>query len=138
YAILIRPYNTKQTTLNFLAVLSNIREKIVWLKSKIVTREITLNIHKTLIRPRARYNKERYGLYKEPNIESFIIISRLRWLGHVGRLEKHRKAKMITTQRIEGTRMRERPRSCWVDCVECDLAKFRIRNWTKQDEDLEG
>ena len=148
------------------------------LKSKIVTREIKLNIYKILIRPvatygseswtlnkdtcsqiaiferkimrkifggvqvgntcRIRYNKELYDMFKEPNIESFIRISRLRWLGHVGRMENHRKVKMVTIQKIEGTRLRGRPRLRWMDCVECDLVRFGIRNWMKQAEDLEG
>ena len=60
---------------------------------------------------RIRYNKEIYDMLKEPNIESFIRISRLRWLGHVGRMENHRKVKMITAQKIEGTRLRGKPRS---------------------------
>ena len=77
---------------------------------------------------RIRYNKEIYDMFKEPNIESCIIISRLRWLGHVGRMENHRKVKMVTAQNIEGTRLRGRPRSRWMDCVENDLVRFGIRN----------
>ena len=84
---------------------------------------------------RIRYNKEIYDMLKEPNIESFIRISRLRWLGHVGRMENHRKVKMVTA---EGTRLRGRPRSRWMDCVESDLVRFGIRNWMKQAEDCEG
>ena len=45
-----------------------------------------------------RYNKGIYDM-QEPNIESFIRISRLRWFGHVGRMENHRKVKMVTAQK---------------------------------------
>ncbi|KAJ4443168.1 hypothetical protein ANN_04818 [Periplaneta americana] len=58
--------------------------------------------------------------------------SRLRWLGHVERMENLRKAKMVTTQKIEKPRLRGRPLS---RCLECDLARFGIRNWMKQAED---
>ena len=71
---------------------------------------------------------------KEPNIESVIRISRLRWLGHVGRMENHRKVKVVNTRKIEGTRLRGRPRSQSMDCEECDLVRFGIRNWMKQAE----
>ncbi|KAJ4428932.1 hypothetical protein ANN_25928 [Periplaneta americana] len=73
---------------------------------------------------RNRYNKELYNMFKEPDIESFIIISRFSCLGHVGRMENLRKAKMVTTQKIEGTRLKGRQRSRCMDCVECDLARF--------------
>ena len=81
---------------------------------------------------RIRYNKEIYDIFKEPNIESIMnSLSRLRWLGYVGRKENYRKIKMVTTQKIEGTRLRGKQRSRWMDCVECDLVRFGIRNRMK-------
>ena len=76
---------------------------------------------------RIRCNKELYDMFKEPNTESFIRISRLRRLGHVGRMENYRKIEMVTTQKIEGTRSRGRPRSRWMDCVQCVAGSWRHR-----------
>jgi hypothetical protein len=38
---------------------------------------------------RCRYNKELYDLFKEPRISVIIRIGRLRWAGHVIRMEKN-------------------------------------------------
>ncbi|KAJ4451411.1 hypothetical protein ANN_02873 [Periplaneta americana] len=44
---------------------------------------------------RARYNNEIYELYKESDLEAHIRCQRLRWLGHVTRMETTRKVKIV-------------------------------------------
>jgi hypothetical protein len=46
----------------------------------------------------------------------FIKYLRLRWYGHVERIQNQRMAKHITT--VEGIRKRERPRKRWREEVE--------------------
>jgi hypothetical protein len=40
-----------------------------------------------------RYNRELEELYNEPNTVNVIKSSRLRWVGHVVRMDKHRRSK---------------------------------------------
>ena len=47
-------------------------------------------------------------MLKEPHIESFIRISRLRWLGHVGCMENHRNVKIVTAQKNRGNKVEKK------------------------------
>jgi len=58
---------------------------------------------------------------KGENIVKWIKVQRMRWLGHLERMEEDRMAKMFFTQELEGTRRRGRPRKRWKDEVERDL-----------------
>ena len=51
---------------------------------------------------RARYNDELYELYKEVDLESHIRCQRLRWLGHMKRMENIRKVKIVFNNNPEG------------------------------------
>ncbi|KAJ4426723.1 hypothetical protein ANN_26522 [Periplaneta americana] len=66
---------------------------------------------------RARYNNEIYELYKESDLEAHIRCQRLRWLGHVTRMETTRKVKIVFNNNPDGTRLRGRPRTRWWNCV---------------------
>ena len=60
---------------------------------------------------RIRYNHELYQLYKEPNIIEFIKINRLRWAGHLIRLEDPRPALRVFRYNPGGIRNRGRPKT---------------------------
>ena len=78
---------------------------------------------------RRRYIYELYHLYKEPDIVRLIKIHRLRWVGHIERMEEGQPTKHIFYQKPMGSRKRGRPRSRFKDQIEEDLRKLNIRNW---------
>jgi len=54
---------------------------------------------------------------------------RIRWLGHLERMEEGRMPKKIFTQELEGTRRRGRPWKRWKEEVERDLQVLGVRRW---------
>lgn len=81
---------------------------------------------------RIRYNNELYELYNEINLETYVKLTRLRWLGHVVRMDNNRRVKMIHNGMPEGTRTRGRPRQRWMDNVMTDVREFGILNWKEK------
>ena len=63
------------------------------------------------------------NLYEDVDIISFIRLSRLRWIGHVVRMEKERKVYNIFYNNPQGTRVRGRPTNRWMDFVLSDIKK---------------
>ncbi|PSN58363.1 hypothetical protein C0J52_12997 [Blattella germanica] len=59
---------------------------------------------------------------------------RLRWIGHVERMEDGRMPKRLMHNDIMGVRKRGRPRKRWLQDVEQDLRRG-IRGWKVQDRD---
>jgi hypothetical protein len=55
---------------------------------------------------RIKYNNELYTLYKESGIVTYIKINRLRWAGHVVRLEEQTPARRVLVAGVEGRRQR--------------------------------
>ena len=66
---------------------------------------------------------------KEENIVKWIKGQRISWLGHLERMEKYRMHKKIFTQKLEGSRLRGRPRKGWKEEVERDLQVLGVRRW---------
>ncbi|GFU29971.1 uncharacterized protein TNCV_552581 [Trichonephila clavipes] len=76
-----------------------------------------------------RSNLELYHPYKESNIVNFIKIQRIKWAGHVIRMnEDHTTKKVFNIQPI-GTRRKGRPNLRWIDDLEKDLLVLKTRNW---------
>ena len=65
----------------------------------------------------------------------FIRLSRLRWIGHVNRMDKERKVYNISYNQPQGTRVRGRPKNRWMDCVLSDIKKRKIRTFKEQSRD---
>ena len=61
------------------------------------------------------HNEELHSLYRSPNIARVIKSRRLRWTGHVARMEEGRRALKILTGTPAGNRPLERPRRKWED-----------------------
>ena len=59
---------------------------------------------------RRLHNQELHSLYRSPNIVRVIKSRRLRWAGHVGRMEESRNALKILTGKPIGKRPLGRPR----------------------------
>jgi hypothetical protein len=65
--------------------------------------------------------KELYALYSSPNIIRAIKSRRLRWAGHVARVEERRGAYRALVGKPEGRRPLERPRRRWKDNIKMYL-----------------
>ena len=59
-------------------------------------------------------NKEIYAPVKKPTITETIRLNRLRWFGHVQRMEEIRLPKTVLYMNL-GTRLKGRPRNRWQD-----------------------
>jgi hypothetical protein len=60
---------------------------------------------------RCGYNKELYDLFKEPRLSMVIRIARLRWAGHVARMNENCKPRRLMYMQPEGLRKVGRPRA---------------------------
>ena len=67
------------------------------------------------------HNEELHSLYCSPNISWGIKSRRLRWAGHVARIEEGRSAFKILTGKPKGKRHLGRPRRRWEDNIRIDL-----------------
>jgi hypothetical protein len=68
-------------------------------------------------------------LYKESDTVTHIKTNRLRWAGHVIRLEEQSAARRVLVAVVEGRRQRGRPKLRWKDGVMEDARKLGERNW---------
>jgi hypothetical protein len=82
-------------------------------------------------------NEELHSLYLLPNIVRVIKSRRLRWAGHLARLEEGRSAFKILTGKPTGKRPSGRPRHRWEDNIRMDLEEIGInaRNWVDLAQD---
>ena len=74
-------------------------------------------------------------MYRSPNIVWVIKSRRLRWEGHVVRIEDGRSAFKILTRKPTEKRPLERPRSRWKDNIRMDLEEIDAGNWVDSAQD---
>ena len=86
---------------------------------------------------RVRNNKEINDILQGQDIVKFIKAQRIRWLGHVMRMDAERMPKAVYKTKMEGQRKRGRPRSRWGDEIEKDLREMGINNWRSKAQDRE-
>jgi len=65
-------------------------------------------------------NKEIYAMVKNTTVTETIRLNRLRWFGHVQRMEDNKIPKNVLYTNLETTRLRGRPRNRWQDEVRED------------------
>ena len=65
-------------------------------------------------------NKEIYASVKKPTITKTIRLNRLRWFGHVQRMEENRTPKRVLHMNLGTTRLGGKPRNRWQDEVRED------------------
>ena len=77
---------------------------------------------------RRRYNDELYGLYSDTDLGSRIKVQRLRWLGHVERIDINAPARKVFESNPKGRRSRGKPPLRWHTQVGQDLNQLGVRN----------
>ena len=70
---------------------------------------------------RRLHNEELNDLYSSPNIVRVIKSRRMRWAGHVARMDEERGAYRVLMGKPEGKRPLGRPRRRWVHNIRMDL-----------------
>ena len=75
---------------------------------------------------RRRFNHELMELYREPDIGRFIKINRLRWLGHVQRMDENRIPKKLLKTKPEGKRSAGMPKVRWMDAASANLRTLGV------------
>ena len=86
---------------------------------------------------RIRYNEEVNRFIKGKDIVKFIKEQRIRWLGHVKRMEAGAMRRRMMEGRLFIGRRKGRPRLRWMDDVMADLKVMKIRQWTEKAGDRE-
>ena len=70
---------------------------------------------------RKLHNEELNDLYSLPNIVRVVKSRRMRWAGHVARMEEDRGVQRVLVGRPEGKRPSGRPKRRWEDNIKMDL-----------------
>jgi len=67
-----------------------------------------------------------------------IRIIRLRWAGHIVRMQDNLPCKKITLDKPDGRRRVGRPNLGWMDGVMRDAERLGVRNWRSKTKDRDG
>ena len=67
------------------------------------------------------------------SIQEKIRKIRLRWYGHMQRMEENNEVRAIVDMIVPGKRPRGRPRGRWMDCVRRDMQELQITSEYAQD-----
>ena len=70
-------------------------------------------------------------MYSLPNNIRMIKSRRMRWEGHVARMEKRRDTYGVLVGRLEGKRPLERSRHSWKNNIKMDLQDIGWGEWTR-------
>jgi hypothetical protein len=69
------------------------------------------------------------NLIEGADIGRFIKAQRIKWLGHIQRMDQTRPSRKILEWKPVGTRPVGRPRQRWQEDVMEDLKKLKVKNW---------
>jgi hypothetical protein len=74
---------------------------------------------------------------KGEDIVKFIKAQRIRWMGHVKRMEVGAMSRKMMEGRLFIGRRKGRPRLKWMDDVVADLKVMKIKQWMEKTKDRE-
>jgi hypothetical protein len=86
---------------------------------------------------RKLYSEELHNLYSSPSIIRIIKSRRMRWAGHVARMEEKMNVYRLLLRKPEGKRPLGRPRRRWIDNIKMDLLEIGVNvvDWIGLAED---
>lgn len=84
---------------------------------------------------RLRKNREVYKVYDDLRVSYFVRVQRIKWLGHILRMDNGRVAKLLYLGNPDGVRPRGRPKGRWKDSVAEDLRTAGISSGRATDRD---
>jgi hypothetical protein len=89
---------------------------------------------------RRLHNEELSDLYSLPNIVRVVKSRRMRWAGHVARMEEGRGVYRVLVGKPEGRRPLGRPRRRWEDNIKMDLQEVggSCWDWMEVAQDRDG
>jgi hypothetical protein len=87
---------------------------------------------------RSRYNEELYRLYDEANLVTTIKITRLRWAGHILRMQDNLPCKKIALDKPKSRRRARRPNLRWMDGMTGVAERLGITNWRIKARNRDG
>jgi hypothetical protein len=82
-------------------------------------------------------NKEHHDMYSSPSIIRIMKLRRMRWAGHVARMDEKQNVYRLLVGKPEGRRPLGRPRSRWMDNIRMDLVEvgWGEVDWIGLDQD---
>jgi hypothetical protein len=75
------------------------------------------------------------NLIEGTDIVRFIKAQRIKWLGHIQRMDQARPTRKLLDWRRMGTRPVGRPRQRWQEDVMQNLKKLKVKNWKEAAKD---
>ena len=84
---------------------------------------------------RRRTNQELYSLFQDESASTFIRVGRLRWAGHVARMDPTQPARQLLDNTPGGRRSAGRPKLRWLDDVTRDANAAGASNWRNLAQD---
>ena len=126
YNSIIRPiatYGCESWTLT-----KHLKQKLLVFENNILRRITGPIFDNEENRWRRRHNAEVREITNQEYITDYISSQRLRWLGHVARMEIDRLPKRVMEGSVEGRRPVGRPRMRWYDNVMEDLQHLGLQN----------
>jgi hypothetical protein len=74
------------------------------------------------------------NLIEGADIVRFIKAQRIKWLGHIQKMDQTRPTRKLIGWKLMGTRPIGKPRQRWQDVME-DLKKLKVKNWKEAAKD---
>lgn len=102
------------------------KEKLRRFERKILRKIFGAHHDPTTNRYRVRTNIEIQELYNDSDIVQEIKSQRLRWAGHIHRLQDERLVRLVWEEVPTGMRPLGRPRMCCRDNIKSDLQKMNV------------
>jgi hypothetical protein len=86
---------------------------------------------------RKLHNEELHNLYSSPDIIRQVKSGKMRWAGHVARMEEERRVQRVLVGKPEGKRSLGRPRRRWEDGIRMDLREIGLGcvDWIRLSQD---